>query len=197
MRLLSLGDSYTIGEGVDESARWPVLLAEVLAGQGVPTRSPDIVAVTGWTTGELVAGIGAGAPRGSFDLVTLLIGVNDQYRGRQISEFIDGFRSLMERAIGLASGRPERVIAISIPDWGVTPFASGRERAEIAASIDRYNAEAREIAGHAGAQWVDVTGDSRAHPDDVVADGLHPSAAAYRRWTALILPTALAALARP
>src|SRR5687767_4425832 len=116
-RFLALGDSYTIGEGVDKSDRWPVVLADQLREKGVLVDDPVIVAKTGWTTEELDAGINAAAPRGRFALVTLLIGVNDQYRGKRVDAYRDNFAGLLDRAIAFASGDAARVIVISIPDW--------------------------------------------------------------------------------
>jgi lysophospholipase L1-like esterase len=196
-RLLALGDSYTIGEGVGPGERWPVLLAARLRARGVAAAEPVIVARTGWTTDELAAGLDAARPQGPFDLVTLLIGVNNQYRGRDPGEYRSDLRALIRRAVAFARGEPRRLILVSIPDWGVTPFAAGRDRAAIAGAIDRFNAVARREARRAGCRFVDVTAMSRraaADPSLLAADGLHPSAAMYDGWAALALPEALAAL---
>jgi lysophospholipase L1-like esterase len=197
-RWLALGDSYTIGEGVAPEERWCAQTARMLRSGGLPLEDPQIVAVTGWTTDELEAGIAAAAPRGPFDLVTLLIGVNDQYRGRGVEAFVEGFRRLLAQAVGFAGGAPARVIVLSIPDWGVSPFAADRDRPAVAREIDAFNAAARAEATRLGAAWVDVTGASRAAGDAArayAADGLHPSGAAYAEWAALVLPVARAALA--
>jgi lysophospholipase L1-like esterase len=199
MKLLALGDSYTIGEGVGAADRWPVRLAHALRLRGIRASEPTIVARTGWTTDELDAGIDAAKPHGPFDLVTLLIGVNDQYRGRDVEGFGGRFDSLLARAIGFASGDAGRVIVVSIPDWGVTPFASDRDGAAIAAEIDAFNGVAHARAQARGTRWVDVTAISR-EPGHGAAwftsDGLHPSADQYDRWVERILPEAAAALAR-
>jgi len=195
---LALGDSYTIGESVDSSLRWPVQLAELLTAEGIPTESPLIVARTGWTTDELASGIEAAGIGETFDLVSLLIGVNNQYRGRDLGEYRVQFVDLLTRAIRFAGGNPERVLVLSIPDWGVTPFAAGRDRAEIAEEIDAFNAVNRSEAEGAGAYYLDVTGISReaaADPGLVAEDGLHPSGAMYSRWARAALPLALRALA--
>lgn len=194
IRYLALGDSYTIGEGVEPAERWPARLAAELRARGCTIGEPEIIAKTGWTTGELAARTASGHPAGPYELVTLLIGVNDQYRGRPIEEYRREFRALLGRAIGFAGGQPGRVIVLSIPDWGVTPDAAGRDRVAIADEIDAFNAVNGEEAVLTGARYVDVTGDSRAHPDEVVSDGLHPSGAQYARWAALVLPTAMSAL---
>jgi len=140
VRVLALGDSYTIGEGVAPAERWPLQLVGALRAGGQVVVEPRIIARTGWTTDELAQAIAASSVAADYDLVSLLIGVNDQYRGRSISEYPERFRSLLNQAIGFAGGSPGRVLVLSIPDWGVTPFASGRDRAKIAAEIDAYNA---------------------------------------------------------
>src|SRR5262245_57759819 len=125
MRFLALGDSYTIGESVPASERWPVQLARLLREQKINLDDPTIIARTGWTTAELWAGIDRAKPRGGYGLVSLLIGVNNQYRGRSEVEYRQEFVALLQRAIGFADQRPARVLVLSIPDWGVTPFANG------------------------------------------------------------------------
>jgi lysophospholipase L1-like esterase len=197
VRYLALGDSYTIGEGVVPAERWPEQLAASLRARGVTIEGPEIIARTGWTTGELGAAIAERSPHGPFALVSLLIGVNNQYRGRSVEEYRDQFSSLLRLAIALAGRDAKRVIVLSIPDWGVTPFAEGRDRAGIAAAIDTFNQIARDETHRAGARWVDVTPASRAAARDsrmIVADGLHPSGAMYAKWAALAGPEARAAL---
>ena len=193
-RFLALGDSYTIGEGVAPDLRWPVQLAVSLRGDGIDIGDPQIIAITGWTTGELAAAVDAATFAPPYALVTLLVGVNNQYRGCGLDEYRDQFRALLQRAIGLAGDDAARVIVVSIPDWGVTPFArnEGHDAVHIARAIDAFNAAAYAEASHAGAHWVDVTGVSRApgSQGELVADGLHPSAAQYARWVGAILPVA-------
>ena len=191
-RYLALGDSYTIGESVPESGRWPVQLAHRL-----PAAAPHIIARTGWTTDELDAAITKEDPKGTFDLVTLLIGVNNQYRGRSIDEYRVQFRDLLQRAIRFAGGHAKRVVVVSIPDWGVTPYAQGRDRAQIARDIDAFNAVSLEETRRAGARYADVTPISRRAASDgslVAGDGLHPSAKMYGEWVSVVLPEARAAL---
>ncbi len=197
MRILCLGDSYTIGESVAASERWPVQLAEMLRAAGVEVADPVIIAHTGWTTDELSAAIDRENPRGPFDLVTLLIGVNDQYRGRSPEDFPRRFVELLKRSIALAGDRPSRVIVLSIPDWGVTPFAADRDRANIAAEIDQFNAICRDESQRAGITFIDVTPISRRAAGEtnlVASDGLHPSGAMYRLWADLVAPAAKNAL---
>jgi lysophospholipase L1-like esterase len=197
MRFLALGDSYTIGESVPPADRWPVQLAARLRGGGLPVDDPLIIATTGWTTDELMAGIDQANPGGAYDLVSLLIGVNNQYRGRDPEEYRQQFMALLNRAIAFAGGSPSRVIVLSIPDWGVTPFAAGRDRAEVARAIDRFNAINREETARLGANYVDVTPISRRAADDpalIAEDGLHPSGKMYAGWTELAFPMARQAL---
>lgn len=200
-RFLALGDSYTIGEGVDATQRWPVQLVATLRAEGISVANPRIIARTGWTTTELLAAIDATSPpvRRDFDLVTLLIGVNDQYRGLGVRSFRSGFESILGRAIELAAGQPSRVIVAAIPDWSVTSFAcqDARGKAAIAAEIEHFNAVARELAKQSSAAFVDLTLDSRRAERDpalLAADGLHPSGAMYASWASLILPNARAVL---
>jgi lysophospholipase L1-like esterase len=178
LTLLALGDSYTIGEGVAPSERWPDRLAAALR---IPP--PAIIARTGWTTDELSAAVDAAAPPGPFDFVTLLIGVNDQYRGRDVVNYRAEFVALLGRA--LSFGR--HAIVVSIPDWGVTPFAEGRDRAKIAREIDAYNSVNRDEAAKLGARYADITPITRRHPLMLAPDGLHPSGEMYALWTVEIL----------
>jgi lysophospholipase L1-like esterase len=197
IRMLALGDSYTIGEGVGESERWPVQLVAALRQQSLQVAEPLIIAQTGWTTDQLLAAIQHKDPSGTFELVSLMIGVNNQYRGRDVEEYGIQLRTLLQQAITFAGGEATRVIVVSIPDWGVTPFAAGRDRSLIAAEIDRFNAVNLEEARKAGARYVDVTPSSRQAATDrtlVVSDGLHPSPKMYEAWVRLALPEALAAL---
>jgi lysophospholipase L1-like esterase len=197
MRYLALGDSYTIGEGVEERERWPVRLAALLDARGISFAEPEIIARTGCTTDELDEAIAAAHPAAGCRLVTLMIGVNDQYRGRDPAVFQRSFTRLLAQAVGFASGEAGHVIVVSIPDWSGTPFAEGRDRATIATQIDRLNDVVRVETQRAGARFVDVTGSSRAVVDDrslLAPDGLHPSGALYERWAQLVLPEALAAM---
>lgn len=202
LRYLALGDSYTIGEGVEPAARWPRQLAQALRSDGVDLDDPQIIATTGWTTDELGAGIDAAAPHGPFDLVSLLIGVNNQYRGRAVDDYRVQFDALLERAIAFAGGRADRVLVLSIPDWGTTPFArqSGRDRDRIAQELDAFNGAAHDACAARAVAFVDITTHGRAHRDDTAMladDGLHPSAAAYAGWARLARPVARRLLSAP
>jgi lysophospholipase L1-like esterase len=192
---LALGDSYTIGEGVGGSGRWPLQLAAALRAEGIALGDPRIIATTGWTTDELASAMDAAEPLGEWDFVSLLIGVNNQYRGRDVDDYVGEFATLLQRAIALAGGRTGRVLVLSIPDWGATAFArdSGRDLAQVAAELDAYNEAAKEICASLGVAFVDITGISRDRgdaPGMLAADGLHPSAAMHARWVEAVLPVA-------
>lgn len=199
-KFLALGDSYTIGEGVAPGERWPAQLVARLRGEGVDIAEPQIIATTGWTTDELSAAMDASSFAPPYDLVTLLIGVNNQYRGRPLDEYREQFRILLQRAVTLAGGSPAHVIVVSIPDWGITPFAAreGRDAERVAREIDAFNAAACAETREAGANRVDATSISRVPEarSEVVDDGLHPSGAHYARWAEAVLPAAREILAR-
>jgi len=187
---LALGDSYTIGEGVAEGLRWPTQLVAAMRARGIAIAPPHYIARTGWTGDELSAAIdeqeSKGQLRASYDLVSLQIGVNDQYRGRPVEDFSVQFAALLTRAIAFAGGKPEQVVVLSIPDWGTTPFAraSGRDREHIARQLDAYNTSAAAVCQRNGATWVDITDLSRdpATAGLLADDGLHPSAEMYALW---------------
>jgi lysophospholipase L1-like esterase len=193
VRFLALGDSYTIGESVTESRRWPAHLVRMLRDQGVNIDQLTIIARTGWTTAELQVGIDQARPDPVYQLVSLLIGVNNQYRGLSRDEYQREFILLLEQAIGFAGDDLNHVLVISIPDWSVTPFADGRDRNQISAEIDAFNDINRQESKRLGVQYVDVTPLSRQAEADrslVATDGLHPSGEMYTRWAELILPHA-------
>lgn len=193
VRYLALGDSYTIGESVPEAERWPNQQAELLKTKGVSTEV-TIIARTGWTTDELWNGIQEATVEPPYDLVSLLIGVNNQYRGRDIQEYREGFVFLLNKAIEYAGGDANRVIVLSIPDWGVTPFANSRDSKKIAVEINQFNAVNEEESKKAGVHYVDVTPISREAVNDpslIAPDGLHPSGKMYAQWAKLVLPEAL------
>ncbi len=192
LRYLALGDSYTVGESVSEAERWPNQLAALVN----PSRGMDvtIIARTGWTTSELWQGIQAADPQGTYDMVSLLIGVNNQYRGYDLNEYRDEFRFLLGKAIEYAGGNPAHVFVLSIPDWSVTPFAAGGDRGKISSEIDTFNQVNLEESYKAGVQYVDVTPVSREAVNDpalIAGDGLHPSGKMYAEWAKLALPIAV------
>ncbi len=190
-RYLALGDSYTIGESVHEHERFPVQLVEQLRARGVSIADAAIIARTGWTTDELWNALDLREPQGTYELVTLLIGVNNQYRGRSAEAYRPEFVKLLQRAIAYAGNDASRVVVVSIPDWGVTPF--GRDRKNVGGEIDAFNAVNRAESLRLGAHYVDITPGSREALHDaalIANDGLHPSEKMYTRWVELITPIA-------
>ena len=190
-RFLSLGDSYTAGEGVKPQASWPHQLARLLVNSGIPVEKPRVVARTGWTTADLIEGVRQASITGFFDMVTLLIGVNNQYQGLPEDDYEDEFRILLRHALKYAQGHPERVVVLSIPDWGATRFAEGKDRPQIASEIDAFNKINYTLASGAGHVYFDITSLSRniaADTNMLVGDGLHPSEAQYAQWAQLLYP---------
>ena len=187
---LALGDSYTIGEGVQESERYPVQLANQMNKSGaLYFFPPKIIAKTGWTVDELDKGINESRTREEgYDLVTLLIGVNNQYRGRPVADYEKDFEAMLQRAITFARGKNDRVIVLSIPDWGVTGFAKARntDQKKVEAEIDAYNAAKKAICNKYEVTFIDITEEYRligGEPEMMAEDRLHPSALVYSRWT--------------
>ena len=193
--LLALGDSYTIGEAVEVESRWPNQLANLLQPTSVSLDSPHIVAKTGWTTSELKAGIDAETLLEHYDFVTLLIGVNNQYRGLSVDNYRQELSNLIDFALTKNGQQPRRLILLSIPDWGVTPFAEGRDREKIAADIDLFNFVKRQESTRAKTHFVDITDITRQanSPNSplLAEDGLHPSAVMYHQWAKRVQPIIL------
>ncbi len=191
-KYLALGDSYTIGQNVEENQRFPVQLVEKLNENGVNVGKPTIIARTGWTTANLSQGIEDANLSGTYDLVTLLIGVNNQYQGRDTAEYRQQFRELLNKAVGFTDGFEKRVIVISIPDYGATPFGiSDAER--IGAEIDIFNKINKEETDQKKANYIYITSISRAAKNDrslIASDGLHPSGKMYSLWVDAIFPVA-------
>ncbi|MGG9961088.1 GDSL-type esterase/lipase family protein [Ferruginibacter sp. SUN106] len=187
---LALGDSYTIGQSVTEAERFPSQTVSLLKIDSINFNAPEYIATTGWTTGNLINAINATPPaRASYDFVTLLIGVNNQYQGRSQVEYATEFTSLLNTAIQFAGNRPYRVAVLSIPDWSVTPFANGQNKALIAKQIDSFNIINKQIALAKSANYIDITASTRmaaTDPSLVATDGLHPSGKEYNKWAVLL-----------
>jgi len=190
---LALGDSYTIGEGVPETERWPVQLAGALSDPVIQVENPLIIARTGWTTADLKAGIEQMNPEGPYDLVSLLIGVNNQFRGESRGYTLEGysqeFTELLQMAVDFAGGKPDRVFVVSIPDYSVTPFVTEVNKARVSAEIDAYNAANLEIANSFGIRYFNITPISRLAAGDntlLAPDKLHPSGKMYKMWVELM-----------
>ncbi|HMQ80369.1 MAG TPA: SGNH/GDSL hydrolase family protein [Ignavibacteria bacterium] len=180
---LAVGDSYTIGEMVKENERFPMQLSQRLNSDSIDIAEPLIIAKTGWTTDELLAAIKEKNVKDTFSIVTLLIGVNNQYRGRSSEEYRAELKQLLDIAIKYTGGKNEHVFVLSIPDWGVTPFAEGKDRGKIAAEIDEYNRVKKEECEKLGVKYYDITEISRnTDPALIASDGLHPSGKMYKMW---------------
>ena len=187
---LALGDSYTIGQSVEPDERWPVILANELKKAEKPIAAPEIIARTGWTTRNLLDALEQSPPTGTFDLVSLLIGVNNQYQGRNMEEYRVEFRQLLQKAIAYAGSDSRNVFVLSIPDWGVTAMGVGN-RDHIAAEIDRFNAIAKDECDKQKVIFIDITDISRTalnDPSMIARDRLHFSAKMYRLWVNKALP---------
>lgn len=185
LTILSLGDSYTIGEQVPAEENFPNQFAAFLRAKGIAIADPVIVAKTGWTTDELQEGIDKASLTPPYNIVTLLIGVNNQYRGRSLREYKIQFQSLLLRAIGFSGNKPKQVAVLSIPDWGVTPYATGRDREKITLEINNYNNAAAEICKQLDIHYISITEGTREAANDsslLTGDELHPSGKEYRRW---------------
>lgn len=198
-RLLALGDSYTIGQSVTEADRFPNQTINLLRSAGINMKYPaDIIAQTGWTTQNLLNGIANANPQpaGPYDLVTLLIGVNNQYQRRDTGEYRIQFTQCLNKAIFFSGYRNHRVFVLSIPDYGATPFGSGNA-AQIALEIDRFNAINKEVCLQLGISYTDITPSTRLAATDptlVAVDGLHPSGKEYAKWAAMLAPKMLLSL---
>lgn len=186
---LALGDSYTIGESVAESERWPVQLARTLTRKGVAVAPPQIIATTGWRTDNLKDGIATAQLKGTYDLVSLLIGVNNQYQGQPADQYALEYEDLLKTAIQLAGGKKEKVFVVSIPDYGYTPFGKSKQP-QISRELDEFNEINRRITDSYGIAYFDITDISRQgweDPELVASDGLHPSGKQYTLWVERIV----------
>lgn len=195
---LALGDSYTIGQSVPVTDRFPVQTAIHLTNQGIKFGAPEIIAQTGWTTANLLSAINSRTPlKPSYDIVTLLIGVNNQYQQRSQQEYSDQFSTLLTKAIQYAGNNKNRVFVLSIPDYSVTPYAMGSNKALIAREIDSFNLINKNIAAAMSVQYLDITGFSRladTDPSLIAGDGLHPSGSQYKLWADGLVPVVKKAL---
>lgn len=191
IKFLALGDSYTIGESVDENLNWPNQLSEALVKRGFQIERPKIIATTGWRTDNLKEAIKTARRKEEYSLVSLLIGVNNQYQGKSIEQYGPEFKELLLTAIKLAKGKKENVFVVSIPDYGYTPFGKPKQ-AEISKAIDQFNEINKSITDKMGVKYVSITEISRLgldQPDLVAEDGLHPSGKMYSMWVERILQT--------
>lgn len=189
LKYLALGDSYTIGESVAEHQRWPVQLANALTHMGYHCRPPKIIATTGWTTDDLRQAIDAARLPKNYNLVSLLIGVNNQYQGKSVDAYAAEFEELLNTAIQCAGNQKSKVFVISIPDYGFTPFGKSKQP-KISLDIDAFNTINESIAEKKGVKYINITDISRQglkDPELVAEDGLHPSGEMYRLWVERII----------
>lgn len=189
IKFLALGDSYTIGESVPQNERWPVQLANELRNRHIKCSDPKIIATTGWRTDQLKAAMDKANLKPEYTLVSLLIGVNNQYQGKTPESYAPEFEELLKMAIALAGGEKSRVFVVSIPDYGYTPFGKSKQPA-ITEGIDAYNAVNERITNQFGIAYFNITPISRKGFEDpalVAGDGLHPSGKMYKQWVDLIL----------
>jgi lysophospholipase L1-like esterase len=194
---LALGDSYTIGEAVPQNQSYPYQLTDSLKAQSIQVGTPTIIATTGWTTDDLISAISrSGIHSETFSFVTLLIGVNDQYQHLSQDNYKVKFTTVLNTAIAFANGDTSRVFVLSIPDYGVTPFANGQDGI-IGPQIDQFNAINKAISLAAGVNYLDITAISRLATADrslIAPDGLHPSGKMYSMWVKLLEPMVAARL---
>ena len=189
---LALGDSYTIGEGVPLYQSFPYQVVNMLRTRRFNFCAPEIIACTGWTTLELANQLLETPLASPYDFVTLLIGVNNQYRNLPVKEYRKDFDFLLKKAIENAGGKAGNLVVLSIPDWGVTPFAKGKDIEKIAKEIDAFNVINKTLTVDYKAQYIDVTTASRDlmwQSNFVVEDDLHPSAEVYADWAKLVVAT--------
>jgi len=188
---LALGDSYTIGQSVPEADRYPNQTVQLLRSENIKISDPEFIATTGWTTGNLINALNLKSPRNNYSLVSLLIGVNNQYRGQSIEEYKTEFTLLVNRSIKYAGNNKSKVFVLSIPDYSVTPFANHLDKIKIADEIDSFNAANKAISDDLGVNYIDITSISKEALDDpglIANDRLHPSGEQYKRWAELLAP---------
>ncbi len=186
---LALGDSYTIGEGVPLHLSYPYQTLQLLRKKHFHFHAPEIIAQTGWTSFELADHLLHYNLSQQYDIVTLLIGVNNQYRNLPIEAYNTDLHFLIKKALHLVGGHSQRVILLSIPDWGVTPFAQDRDTAAIATAINSFNQVKASAAAEYGIHCIDITPYTRQAKEDaslLTTDQLHPSGAAYTVWAELL-----------
>ncbi len=186
---LALGDSYTIGESLEADERYPVQTVALLRLQNIKIADPEIIAVTGWTTADLLDALDNNPPKNNYSIVSLLIGVNNQYQHESLEEYKVEFTELLNKAIAYAANDKSHVFVLSIPDYSVTPFARELDTAQIAKEIDEFNEAVKTISINAGVHYTDITPLSREAKYNlslIAGDGLHPSALQYKKWSRLL-----------
>lgn len=190
-RYLALGDSYTIGQSVAENERFPAQTVALLRAQNITIKDPQYIAVTGWTTANLMAAINSQNPQGPFDAVTLLIGVNDQYQGVDTATYKTRFTPLLNKAVQLAGGKAMHVFVLSIPDYSVTAFVPQADKARVRREVDIFNAINKQVTLQNNIAYIDITPSTlqgETNPSLIASDGLHPSGLEYKKWAEMLAP---------
>jgi lysophospholipase L1-like esterase len=190
-RYLALGDSYTIGQSVAENERFPAQTVALLRAQNITIKDPQYIAVTGWTTANLMAAINTQNPQGPFDVVTLLIGVNDQYQGVDTATYRTRFTQLLNKAVQLAGAKASHVFVLSIPDYSATPFVQQADKARVRKEVDLFNAINKQVTLQNNIAYIDITPSTRQAETNaslIANDGLHPSGLEYKKWAEMLAP---------
>ncbi|MCW3113194.1 MAG: lysophospholipase and related esterase [Segetibacter sp.] len=191
LKYLALGDSYTIGQSVQENERFPAQTVKILADNNIKIRTPTYIATTGWTTANLINAINLQNPSKNYDIVTLLIGVNDQYQHMDTGSYRTRFTALLNMSITFAGNKPSRVFVLSIPDYSATPYVSPGDKARVSQEVDQFNAINKQVTLAKSIAYIDITPASREATTDaalVANDGLHPSGKQYAKWAQLLAP---------
>lgn len=190
-KYLALGDSYTIGQSVQDTERFPAQTVQLLKEQNINVRPPQYIATTGWTTVNLLDAINTNNPANNFDIVTLLIGVNDEYQHMSASGYSTRFAELLNKAVQFANNRKSHVFVLSIPDYSATPFVSDESKEQVRMEIDKFNAINKKITLQNNITYIDITPSTRQAAIDsslIAFDDLHPSGKEYNVWANMLAP---------
>jgi len=190
-KYLALGDSYTIGQSVGETERFPAQTVALLRQQNIKIKDPEYIAITGWTTANLMSAINSQNPKGPYAAVTLLIGVNDQYQGVDTATYRTRFTQLLNKVVELAGAKKTNVFVLSIPDYSVTPFVPTADKERVRKEIDIFNSINKQITLQNNIAYVDITPSTRegaTNPSLIAGDGLHPSGLEYKKWAEMLAP---------
>ena len=188
---MALGDSYTIGQSVSTTDRFPTQIAQLLIGDSLRATTLQYIATTGWTTSSLLSAIASQNPTPNFDIVTLLIGVNDQYQGVDTATYRTRFTQCLQKAVQLSANRTSRVFVLSIPDYSATPFVPASDKARVSREIDWFNAINKQVTLLNNIAYIDITPSTRLaaiDPTLIANDGLHPSGKQYAVWAQMLAP---------
>ena len=190
-KFLALGDSYTIGQSVEVNERWPVQFLKELTATTNVIDTLQIIAQTGWRVDQLKEAMNSSDLEPPYGIVSLLIGVNNQYQGQNANDFRPEFIEILEKSLKLVENRTERLFVISIPDWGASPYGFGFDRAKVSKEINEFNSVVKEESEKRGLRYFDITAISRRALIDrtlIASDGLHPSGKMYKLWVDMMIP---------